>query len=40
MAKGRFKAILSAMDVMGCSLRDAQYIVHVLGDSNSMDTFA
>lgn len=35
MGQGHFKAIRSAMDVMGCSLHDARYVLHVLGDSEN-----
>lgn len=33
MAKGRLQGIQTAMDAMGCSLYDADYALHVLGDT-------
>ena len=40
MAKGRLNGIQSAMDVMGCSLHKADYVVHILGESNSPENTA
>ena len=38
MDKGRFNGINAAIDVMGCSVHDAEDIVHVLGNSNTTET--
>lgn len=35
MVKGEFEGIQSAMEIMGCSLYDAEYTVHVLGQSDA-----
>lgn len=34
MEKGRLDGVQAAMDVMGCTLHKADYVVHVLGKSN------
>lgn len=34
MAKGRFEGLRSAIDVMGCSLNEAQSVLHLLRKSN------
>jgi len=40
IAKGRLYGIRSVMDVMACSLHEADYVVQVLDDSNSTENTA
>lgn len=37
IVKGRFNGIQSAMEVMKCSLHEADYVVHLLGESKSTE---